>query len=196
MGEETELDRVAREEEKKLLERRKAKGKGSKTAASKRLAKIGEGQGQASLGRHRRRHRPRPTRCSSARPATSGSGSTIRPSGRCGVAVLGVGGALGWTYWQDKRQADASALLAQGFADEHGHVTTKDDDDDDEGKPEHALSDVQDRRPSATMRSREVPRGRGEVPRHRARRSSPSWPRRGSCSTGATPRAPRLHTRR
>src|ERR1019366_2609194 len=46
------------------------------------------------------------------------------------VALLGVGGFLGYTYWQGKHEADASAVLAQAFADEHGHVSDKDDDDD------------------------------------------------------------------
>ena len=45
IGEESELDRQARLEERRLLERKKAKGKkGLETAASKRLAKIGQGK--------------------------------------------------------------------------------------------------------------------------------------------------------
>jgi hypothetical protein len=50
------------------------------------------------------------------------------------VALLGVGGFLGYTYWQTKHEADASAILAQAFADEHGHVSDKSDDDDDDAK--------------------------------------------------------------
>jgi hypothetical protein len=137
MGEETDLDRVAREEEKKLYERRKGKkgSKGLATAASKRLAKIGE-------TKVKRPSAVSPGISPEADPLlerTARLTKWIREHRQTfgalvAIGLLGVGGALGWTYWQGKRQADASAMLAQGIADEHGHVSDKDDDDDQ--KPE------------------------------------------------------------
>ena len=143
LGEETELDRVAREEEERLSQRKKSAKKGKKssleTAASKRLAKIGEGKVK------------RPSSLGGTGGASMESDPLLDRTMRfskwiqehqqvfgalVAVALLGGAGLLGWTYWQNKRNADASALLAIGFADEHGTVSTKDDDDDDdESKP-------------------------------------------------------------
>jgi hypothetical protein len=165
LGEETDLDRVAREEEQKLLERRKAKKGGKKggleAAASRRLAKIGEGTvkrpsplGQAVVPEGD----PLIERFRSA-------GTWIRQNrqtfgGLVTVAVLGVGGALGWIYWQDQRQADASAVLAQAFADERGHVSTKEDEDEDDSKAGLVLypkfKSAAERRAAALAKVREV----------------------------------------
>ena len=135
MGEETDLDRIAREEEKKLNERKKGKkGKkgGLEAAASKRLSRIGEVKVK------------RPSMASDAVMSSDADPLLERAArltkwikehrqtfgGVVAVALLGVGGALGYVYWQGKHEADASAVLAQAFADEHGHVSDKDDDDD------------------------------------------------------------------
>jgi len=136
IGSETDLDRVEREEEKKLLERKKSqKKRGLEAAASKRLSKIGEG--------------------SVKRPSALGEGVSpdadplLERISRAGtwikehrqtfgafvtVAALAAVGFAGWSYRQDKRNAEASALLAQALADEHGHVSDKDADDDDDTK--------------------------------------------------------------
>jgi hypothetical protein len=134
IGEETDLDRIAREEEKKLQERKKGKkGKrGLEAAAAKRLSKIGEVKVK------------RPSAVADAVSAeadpllerTQRASQWIKEhrqlfGGLVAVGLLGAAGAFGWTYWQNKQEADASALLAQAFADEHGHVSDKDDDDDD-----------------------------------------------------------------
>lgn len=134
MGEETELDRIAREEEKKLHERKKGKKgkKGLEAAASKRLSKIGEVKVK----------RPSAIADAVSPDADPLLDWTVRLSswikdhrqtfgGLVAVAVIGLGGFLGYTYWQGKHDADASAVLAQAYADEHGHVSDKDDDDDD-----------------------------------------------------------------
>jgi len=163
LGEETELDRIAREEEKKLHERKKqTKGKrGLEAAASKRLAKIGEGtvkrpafaadaiapEADPLIERARR------------------AGQWIKEHGQLAgaiatVAVLGIGGALGWMAWQDKRQAEASAVLAQAFADERGHVSTKEDDDEDDAKSRPVLyptfKSTTERRDAALAKYRQV----------------------------------------
>jgi hypothetical protein len=140
IGEESDVERVAREEEKKLLERRKEQKKGGKkglqTAASKRLAKIGEGTVKRPMSGLAGAVSP------DADPLLERAADAqrwIREHGQVfgalvTVGVLGVAGFLGWTYWQDKRNDDASAMLAKAFADEHGHVSDKDPDDDDDAK--------------------------------------------------------------
>jgi hypothetical protein len=138
MGEETDIDRIAREEEKKLSERKKGKKgkKGLEAAASKRLSKIGEVKVK------------RPSLVADAALSPDADPLLERTArltkwikehrqtfgGVVAVALLGLGGALGYTYWQGKNEADASAVLAQAFADEHGHVSDKGDDDEDEVK--------------------------------------------------------------
>jgi hypothetical protein len=132
MGEESEIDRIAREEEKKLHERKKGKkGKrGLEAAASKRLAKIGEVKVK------------RPSALADAvGPDTDPLiDRTLQLSewikqhaqlfgGLVAVAVLGALGAVGYFYWQGKHDADASALLSQAYAAERGHISDKDDED-------------------------------------------------------------------
>ncbi len=139
IGEETELDRVEREEEKKLLERKKTqKKKGLEAAASKRLAKIGEGKVKrpsAIVDGMVPEADPLLERAARASRWIREHRETF--AGAVAVALLAVGGFVGWTYWQDKRNSDASALLAQALADQHGYVSDKeaDDDDDSKGKP-------------------------------------------------------------
>jgi hypothetical protein len=164
IGEETDLDRVAREEERKLLDRKRQKKKGKKgleSAASKRLAKIGEG------------HVKRP---SAAADALSPDADTLLEGvdraknwiakhrevfgGLVAVAILGTGGFFGWMYWQDKRTDDASAVLAQAFADEHGHINEKADDDDEDDSRARQLyptfKSAADRREAALAKYRTV----------------------------------------
>jgi hypothetical protein len=134
LGTETDLDRVEREEEKKLHERKKTqKKRGLEAAASKRLAKIGEG--------------------SVKRPSALGAGVSpdadplLERVSRAGawikehrqtfgafvtVALCAAVGFAGYSYHQDKRNAEASALLAQALTDQHGQVSDKDADDDDD----------------------------------------------------------------
>jgi hypothetical protein len=134
LGEESELDRIAREEERKLSERKKGKKgkKGLEAAASKRLAKIGEVKVK------------RPSAFGDA--VSPDADPLLERTARFGdwikqhrqtfgavvaVALLGGAGFLGYTYWQGKRDGEASAILAQAFADEHGRVSDKEDDEDD-----------------------------------------------------------------
>jgi hypothetical protein len=161
LGEETEIDRIAREEEKKLHERTKKGKKGLQAAASKRLSRIGEVKVK------------RPSAASDAILAEADPllertarltkwMSQHRQTFVAGVAValLGVGGFLGYAYWQGKHEADASAILGQAFADEHGHVSDKsDDDDEDDGKLRQlypTFKTVGARRDAAIARYREV----------------------------------------
>jgi hypothetical protein len=164
LGEETELDRIAREEEKKLHERKRQSKKGKRgleAAASKRLAKIGEVtvKRPSALG---------DSVAPEADPLLERVrrlGAWIRSNrqlfgGLVTVGLLAVGGTLGWVYWQDKKQADASAMLAKAFADERGQVSTKDEDDDDDGKARKPLyptfKSAGERRDAALVKYREV----------------------------------------
>jgi hypothetical protein len=134
IGEETDLDRIAREEERKLLERKKAQKKrgGLEAAASKRLAKIGEGTVK----------RPSTLAVGVSPDAdpllerAARAGKWIREhrqtfGGLVAVGALAAAGAVGFTYWQDKRNAEASSLLGQALGDERGRISDKDEDDDD-----------------------------------------------------------------
>jgi hypothetical protein len=161
IGEESDLDRIAREEEKKLHERKKTqKKKGLEAAASKRLSKIGEGKVKRPSALDRGlvpEADPLLQRAARARRWIEQHRETF--SAAVAVAVLGVGGFVGWTYWQDKRGTDASALLAQALTDQHGRVSDKeeDDDDDSKGKPLYpAFKSVAARRTAAIEKYRAV----------------------------------------
>jgi hypothetical protein len=161
IGEETELDRVANAEEKKLLERKKTqKKKGLEAAASKRLAKIGEGtvkRPSSALGAVNPDADPLLER---AARATSWIKEHRQTFGAfAAVALLGVAGFAGWTYWQDKRNGQASALLAQALSDQHGFVSDKEPDDDDDAKPRQlypTFKSAAERRDAAIAKYRDV----------------------------------------
>ncbi len=136
LGQETEDDRVAREEEARLTERKKAKkGKSSlESAAAKRLARIGEAKvKRPSAGMSGPSMDSDPLLERTARLGEWLKEHQQVVGAALAIAILGGAGALGWSYWQSKRDADASALLAAGFADEQGTIVAsgKDDDDDD-----------------------------------------------------------------
>jgi hypothetical protein len=162
IGDETELDRIAREEEQKLLERKKQSKKakrGLEAAASKRLAKIGEQtvkRPTSATAGYVPEADPILERARRARRWIEQHKEVF--AGFVAAAVLGVGGVLGWLYWQNKHEADASAILAQGFADEHGHVSDKEDDEDDAKARQlyPTFRSVADRRNAALAKYREV----------------------------------------
>jgi hypothetical protein len=137
IGEETDLDRIAREEEKKLLERKKAQKKrgGLEAAASKRLAKIGEGtvkRPSAVAAGLSPDADPLLERAARANKWIQEHRQTF--GGLVAIAVLAGAGFFGFSYWEDKRNANASSLLAQALADERGRISDKADDDDDDSK--------------------------------------------------------------
>jgi hypothetical protein len=160
MGEESEADRIARQEEDKLRERRKAKKgkKGLESAASKRLAKIGEGKvkrpgamGDAAVPEAD----PLIERTIKLRKWFEQHRQTA--GALIAIAVLGGAGFLGYDYWQGKHEAEASAMLAQGIADEHGTVSDKDDDDTDKRPSLYpTFKTADERRDAAIAKYREV----------------------------------------
>jgi hypothetical protein len=165
IGEETDLDRIAREEERKLLERKSQKKKGKRaleSAASKRLSKIGEGKVKrpsALADVVVPEADPLLERAARARTWIRDHRQTF--GGLVAIGVLGVGGFFGWMYWQDQRNNDASALLAQGLAIEHGHISdkTEDEDDDDSSKAKTlypTFKSAAERRDAAVAKYRSV----------------------------------------
>jgi hypothetical protein len=160
IGEETELDRVANEEERKLLERKKTqKKKGLEAAASRRLAKIGEGavKRPSPLGAVNPDADPLLERA--ARASKWIKEHRQQFSAVAVIAVLGVAGFAGYTYWQEKRDGQASALLAQALSDQHGFVSDKEPDDDDDVKPRQlypTFKSAAERREAALAKYRAV----------------------------------------
>jgi hypothetical protein len=161
IGEETDLDRVSREEEDKLLERKKTqKKKGLEAAASKRLAKIGEGtvkRPSALTGALRPDADPLLERAARAGEWIKEHRQTF--GALVAVAVFGVAGAAGWSYWQDKRNSGASVLLAQALNDQHGQVSDKEPDDDDDAKARRlypTFKSAAERRDAALIKYRAV----------------------------------------
>lgn len=133
LGEETEADRIAREEEQKLLARKRDRKKTAlETAASKRLAKIGEGKVKRPSVAVDAIPEADPLfyRLAQARQWIRGHQSIF--GGVLAAAIAVAGGVIGYASWQDRRDAQASVLLAQGLADEHGRIAAKTDDTDDD----------------------------------------------------------------
>ena len=166
LGQETDVDRIAREEEQKLAERRQQQKKGKRgleASASKRLAKIGEGtvkRPSAARDAYVPEADPLVERLRHVRQWIEHHRGTFGVI--VTVVVVVVGGGLGYLYWQGKHEADGSALLAQAFAAEHGHVSDKDkeEDDDDTSTPARQLyptfKSVGDRQGAALAKYRDV----------------------------------------
>jgi hypothetical protein len=162
IGQETESDRLANEEERKLLERKRTqKKKGLEAAASKRLSRIGETKVR------------RPSALGDS--VSPDADPLLERAARAGewikehrqtfgalvaVVALGAAGLSGYSYWQDKRNAEASALLAQAMNDQHGQISDKDPDDaDDDAKSRQlypTFKTAGDRREAALTKYRAV----------------------------------------
>jgi len=166
IGEETEIDKIARQEEQKLLERRKQqkqqrKRGGLEAAASKRLAKIGEGSVKrptALGGAAIPEADPLLERVARAQKWIREHRQTF--GGLVAIALVAGGGVFGYEYWQGKRNAEASSLLAQAIGDSHGHISDKADDEDDDSKPTQQLyptfKSAADRREAGLAKFRSV----------------------------------------
>jgi hypothetical protein len=162
LGGEDEADRIAREEEQKLAERRarlkKKKGKkgGLDAAASKKLAKIGE------------RAMPKSTVATAVDAGdpllnrTAELSKWLKKNSKqvqyvVVAAVVAVAGAAGYMYYQQNREEQASALLDGAVSDERGTIGDPDKDDDDRPKPPYPVfKTAEDRRESALKKYRDV----------------------------------------
>jgi hypothetical protein len=160
LGTESDLERIAREEEAKLYERKKKDKTALESAASKRLAKIGEGKVKrpSALSGVSPEADPLVRRAVKATTWVQDHQQTF--AALVVVGLLGFGGFAGYEYWQDKRNGDASAMLAQALTDEHGHISDKVDDDDSDdthAKPLYpTFKSAADRREAALAKYRDV----------------------------------------
>jgi Tetratricopeptide repeat-like domain len=162
-GEEDEIERLAREEEAKLAERRKAQRKGKKkgggleAAASKRLSKIGANA---------------PVKRSVATPVEADPivdravklGDWAKKNQGTVTAVVGAGilalaGVGLYTYLEKRHDAQASSELAKAVGDEKGRVGDPDKEDE-EGQhprdPRPVFKTAEDRREAALREYRDV----------------------------------------
>jgi tetratricopeptide repeat protein len=170
LGGETDLERVAREEEQKLIERKRQLKKGKKkpgieAAASKKLAKIGEKAVAVK----------RPTaavatavesdalldRALKLRQWARTNARTVRIV--VGAAAVALAGASVYLYMQHKRETDASVLLTQGVVDERAQFNAappaRPDDDEEEDRPTSpypSFKTVDEGRTAALAKYREV----------------------------------------
>ncbi len=158
LDEEDEIERIAREEEAKLAERRLKQrgGKGKlESAASKRLAKIGE---------KAKPKRAIPDAVEAADPIierTKRLGEWARENRNLvqGLIVGGVvvlAGAIAYGYYDKKKAADASTALAQAVADQHGEIGDPEKDEEGIHEKVPVFKTPEDRREAALAKYREV----------------------------------------
>ncbi|MCL2779098.1 MAG: hypothetical protein FWD73_13945 [Polyangiaceae bacterium] len=165
LGDDDPLESRAREEERKLAERRTAakatkkagkagKKSGLEVAASKKLAKIGT----------RAEPRRRLAVSADADPLlarTEKLGDWARKNqkvvqvvaGALAVAVLGI---VGFRYYDNRREIEASVLLAKAVADERGHIGEPPKDEAARNAMGPTFNTFDERRDAALSRFREV----------------------------------------
>ncbi len=154
-----ELERLAREEEAKLAERRLKQRGGKKggleSAASKRLAKIGE---------KAKPQRVVPDAVEAADPLierTQRIGEWARKNrnvvqGLVVGAVVIAASAFAWSYLDHKKANEASVALAQAVADERGEIGDPDKDEEGIHDKIPIFKTADDRREAALAKYREV----------------------------------------
>lgn len=156
LGEDDELERVAREEERKLAERRaKKKGKkgGLEVAASKKLSKIGKRAEPKRSVAVAADADPLIERTTKLSDWAKKNQKTVQIVGALvAAALLSV---AGFFYMDQKRETQASELLAKAVADERARIgEPPKDDEPSDGAPVFKTYDA--RRESALAKYREV----------------------------------------
>jgi hypothetical protein len=146
LGEEDETEKIARSEEEKLAARRAKmkrgkKGGGLEAAASKRLARIAEkAQPKKMIATAVDGADPLLNQTAALSKWAKKNQKVVSSVVLAGaVALAGVGG---YNYWQQKKEADASAELTKAVADERGRIG-----DPDKEKEEEASNGPKDTRP-------------------------------------------------
>ncbi len=161
LGGEDEVERIAREEELKLAERRAKTGgkkKGLEVAASKRLQQIGGGKAVPAK---------RVAPAADANPLLAGSGrfgewvrnnqSLVMGAGI--VAIAAVVGGGGYVWWAQKTELGASTTLTQAVSDELGRIGDPAKEEDEDTRPKDArpvFKTDAERRDSALAKYRDV----------------------------------------
>ncbi|MBX3231503.1 MAG: hypothetical protein KIT84_24260 [Labilithrix sp.] len=158
LGADDEAEALAREEERKLAERRAAKKKGKKTgleaAASKKLAKIGtraEPKRPVALAADAD---PLIERTAKLSDWAKKNQKAVQVFGALlTVALLGIAGFL---YYQDKRETEASVVLTKAIEVQRARIGEPKKDDDEEEHHETYYKTYDDRRAAALTHYREV----------------------------------------
>jgi hypothetical protein len=160
LGEEDEIERIARQEEAKLAERRKRQRKGKKgsleAAASKRLAKIGAKAPVQRAIATAADADPLIDRAAKLSDWAKKNQKTVQIF--AGVAVVAAAGLGLYGYLQKKHETEASVQLAKAVADERGRIgdPEKEDDPDRPKDPRPVFKNYDDRREAALMQYRSV----------------------------------------
>lgn len=161
LGEDDALDRIAAEEERKLAERKaarkgKKKGGGLEVAASKKLEKIGKRAEPKRTVAVAADADPLIERTAKLSDWAKQNQKTVQLVGAVvAAALLGIAGFL---YYDNKREVDASVLLAKAVADERARIgePPKDDKEKEEQQGILMFKTFDERRDSALKKYREV----------------------------------------
>jgi hypothetical protein len=161
LDEEDELERLAREEEQKLAERRRkergpSKKKGLEKSASKRLAKIGaKAKPQREIPDAVEAADPLIERTRALAEWAKKNRNLVQ--GMIVAAVVAAIGAGVWVYYDKKKAIEASVALAQAVADERGLIGDPEKVDEDAIRDKVPMFKTPDeRRDSALAKYREV----------------------------------------
>lgn len=157
LGEEDAIEKLAREEERKLAERRAAKkGKkkgGLEVAASKKLSKIGTRAEPKRTVAVAADADPLIEKTAKLSDWAKKNQKTVQIVGALVAAVLL--GISGWLYYDHKRETDASVMLAKAVADERARIgEPPKDDEETDGSP--VFKTYEARRDSALEKYRQV----------------------------------------
>ncbi|HEY8073702.1 MAG TPA: tetratricopeptide repeat protein [Labilithrix sp.] len=157
LGEEDQLEVLAREEEKKLAERRaQKKGKkktGLEQAASKKLAKIGTRAEPRRTVAVAADADPLIERTAKLSDWAKKNQKTVQIVGA--LIAVGLLSTAGWLYWQQKQETEASVMLAKAVADERGRIGEPPKDDE-EPDPTPIFKTFEARRDAALAKYKDV----------------------------------------
>ncbi len=158
-GAEDESDRIARAEEKKLLERKAKSKKGKKggleKAASKRLSDIGKrAEPKRAVATAVDISDPLMVRTQKFGQWAKDNQKTVTIAGLAVVALLL--GAAGMNYRDHTQELEASVALAQGVSDERGQVGEPPKEDEERRTPRPLFKTADERREAALKSYKDV----------------------------------------
>jgi hypothetical protein len=162
-GDEDEADKIARAEEKKLLERKAKTKKGKKggleKAASKKLSEIGkraEPKRVVATAVDLAPADPLMVRTQKLGKWAKENQRTVTIAGL--LVAVGLLAVAGWQYTEHKKETEASVELAQAVNDEEGRIGDPAKDDDEHGphSPRPVFKTSDERREAALSKYKEV----------------------------------------
>lgn len=156
LGDEDEVEKMAREEERKLAERRAAGKKGKKkkggleVAASKKLAKIGtraEPKRNVAVAAD-----ADPLIAQTAKLSDWAKQNQKLVQWVGALLAIGLIGIAGYMWWQNDRETKASVLLSKAVESQHARIGEPPKDDDDEKEDEGPYYKTYEERRDATIK--------------------------------------------